>query len=65
MTKHEAAIISAYTGILCCQFSDFHKYVETLYERPVFTHEMAAYSFANELKYKSESDFLKIVKSLA
>lgn len=58
MTKREAAIVSAYTGYLIGEFSDFHAYVEEIMGRPVFTHEFP--SIAEELKYKSKADFMSI-----
>jgi len=39
MTKREAAIVSAYTGILIGSFSDLHQYIEEIMKRPVWTHE--------------------------
>lgn len=41
MTKQERLIVSAYTGVLMCDFSEFQIYVEQLLQRPVFTHELA------------------------
>ena len=38
MTKREAAIITAYTGILIGKFNDFHKYIEEKAGRGVYTH---------------------------
>lgn len=58
MTKREAAIVSAYTGYLIGEFSDFHAYVEEIMGRPVFTHEFP--SIAEELKEKSKKDFMSI-----
>lgn len=58
MTKREAAIVSAYTGYLIGEFSDFHAYVEEIMGRPVFTHEFP--SIAEELKKKSKKDFMSI-----
>jgi hypothetical protein len=37
MTKREAAIISAYTGILVGKFSDMHALIEEVLGRPVVT----------------------------
>lgn len=58
MTKREAAIISAYTGYLIGEFSDFHVYVEEIMERPIFTHELP--SIAEDLREKSKEDFMNI-----
>lgn len=59
MTDKERAIIMAYTGVamLCGdKFNIFHKYVEQLMGRPVFTHELP--SLADEIKEKAKSDFV-------
>lgn len=52
MTKREAAIVSAYTGYLIGEFSDFHAYTEEIMGRPIFTHELP--NIADELKEKSK-----------
>jgi len=58
MTKREAAIVSAYTGYLIGEFSDFHAYAEEVMGRSIFTHEFP--SIAEELKEKSKKDFMSI-----
>ena len=58
MTKREAAIVSAYTGYLIGEFSDFQAYAEEILGRPLFTHEFPY--FAEELKEKSKKDFMSI-----
>ncbi len=58
MTKREAAIVSAYTGYLIGEFSDFQAYVEEIVGRPIFTHEFP--NIADELKKKSKKDFMSI-----
>ena len=35
MTKQEKVIVSAYTGVLMCDFSDMHEYIEKVMGRPV------------------------------
>jgi len=60
MTKREAAIVSAYTGILIGDFSDMHGYVEEIMEGPVFTHQMGNKEFCEEIKAKSKNDFISI-----
>ena len=64
MTKRERAIISTYTGILCCDFIDMCLYVEELIGRGVMTHELARSDFTDELKEKSKQDFLNLMESL-
>lgn len=58
MTKREAAIVSAYTGYLIGEFSDFQAYAEEILGRPIFTHEFP--SIADDLKEKSKKDFMSI-----
>jgi len=41
MTKHEAAVVAAYTGILIGEFSELHAYIEKTMGRSVWTHELA------------------------
>jgi HEPN domain-containing protein len=64
MTKHECAVIMAYTGTCMLageNFSIFHKYIEEILGRPVYTHEM--YELADEIKEKSKDDFLELCKT--
>ena len=61
MTDKEKAIVMAYTGIAMLtgdKFDIFHKYVEDIMGRPVFTHEFA--TCAEEIKEKAKPDFLKL-----
>ena len=61
MTDREKAIAMAYTGIAMLigdKFDIFHKYVEEIMCRPVFSHEFA--TCAEEIKEKAKPDFLKL-----
>lgn len=60
MTKKEAAIVSAYTGYLIGEFSDFHAYVEEVIGHPVFTHELSNTKVITEIKNKAAKDFMSI-----
>lgn len=60
MNKREAAVISAYTGILCGKFEWVHEYAEEALGRPVFTHEFASEDFANMLKEAAWPEYLTI-----
>lgn len=63
MTKKECAIVMAYTGITMLSGEDFkiyHKYIEDIMGRPVWTHELASESVVEEIKEKSKFDFLKL-----
>ena len=62
MTKKEKIVVSAYTGVLMCDFADLQEYIEKKFGRPVFTHELADEDFQKEVKEKSKEDFLKICK---
>lgn len=64
MTKHEAIVVSAYTGFLMCDFGDVHEYVEKKLGRPVWTHEFANKSIWEEIREKTKPDFLKICKEV-
>lgn len=61
MTDREKAVVMAYTGIAMLigdKFDIFHKYVEEIMCRPVFSHEFATCS--EEIKEKAKPDFLKL-----
>lgn len=63
MTDREKAIVMAYTGTCMLtenKFSIFHKYVEDLMGRPIFTHELGF--LADEIKEKAKDDFIKLCK---
>lgn len=63
MTDRERAIVMAYTGIVMLsgeKFSIFHKYVEEIMGRPVWTHEMGIELIAEEIKAKAKPDFLEL-----
>ena len=60
MTKKEAAIVSAYTGVLVGKFSDMCEYVEQILQRPIWTHQYANKELSKEIKEKSKQDFCNI-----
>lgn len=60
MTKREAAIVSAYTGILCGDFAAFHAYVEEILGRSVWTHEMGDQAVFAEIKAAAKPDFIAL-----
>lgn len=62
MTKQEKIVVSAYTGTLMCNFDDVHEYIEKKLGRPVYTHELADKRVWDEIKEKTEEDFLEICK---
>jgi len=65
MTKQECAIIMAQTGICMLtgeEFNEFHKYVEYIMGRPVWTHELANEEVKNKIIENSKDDFLDLCK---
>lgn len=60
MTKQEKIIVSAYTGVLMCDFDDLHEYIQKKFGRPVFTHELADKGIQKEVEEKSKKEFLEI-----
>lgn len=63
MTKHECAVVMAYTGtsmLVGKDFGIYHKYVEDIMGRPVWTHEM--YGLAEEIKNRAREDFLRLCR---
>ena len=64
MYKHECAIVMAFTGICMLSGEDFdifHRYVEKLMERSIWTHELPA--LADEIKRRAEPDFIGLCRS--
>lgn len=64
MTKNEAAIVTAYTGIMIGEFSDFHEYAEKLMGYPIWTHQFGSEEFAKKIKEAAKSDFISMEISL-
>lgn len=65
MTKHEAAVIETYTGIVMLTGDDrkyIYEYAEKLLGFPIMTHEFLIY--ADKLKEFSKPDFIEICKNL-
>jgi hypothetical protein len=60
MTDYEKIVVSAYTGVLMCDFSDVHEYIEKKLGRPVYTHEFAYEYMDKQIKEATKSDFLEI-----
>lgn len=58
VTKEAQIIISAYTGILMCDFKDMHEYIEEKLGRRVWVHELADPNVQKEIKEAVKSDFL-------
>ena len=64
MTNEEKAIVMAFTGACMLtedKFDIFHKYVEDLMGRPVYTHEIGM--LADEIKERAKDDFINLCKT--
>ena len=61
LTKEQAIILTGFTGITCCKFSDFQGDVEKRLGYPVWTHEFADKEFSEKLQELYKEDFLKLV----
>ena len=60
MTKYEKIVVSAYTGILMCDFNDVHKYIEEKLGGPVWAHELSKQSVWDVIQGKCKDDFMDI-----
>lgn len=60
LTKEQAAIIGAYTGITASSFSVVQEYAQKKLGRPLWTHEFASKELNEELKAAAKEDFLAI-----
>lgn len=64
MTKHECAVIMAFTGVSMLKGNDldiFYEYVAKILGRPVYTHEMAMLS--EEIKEAARNDFVQLCRN--
>ena len=60
LTKEQAIIVSAYTGLMACDFSDLYEAVEFRLGRPIFAHEFCSEELMKEIRYAFLEDFLAI-----
>jgi len=60
MTKREAAIVAAYTGVMIGEFQEMHQYIEEIMGRPIQTFELGLDHVFNQIKEKSREDFKAI-----
>lgn len=61
MTKHECAVIMAFTGVAMLKPDDlgyFYDYIQNIIGRPIYTHELAAY--ADQIKENARNDFVML-----
>jgi hypothetical protein len=63
MTKHEAAVFTAFTGVMFLSGEDFgifHEYAEKIMGRTLYTHELGMLS--DEIREKARPEFMRICK---
>lgn len=60
LTRREAAIITAYTGIALGNFGDAQLYMEEVMRRPIWTHQLADPKMWEEIKEAAKPDFLAL-----
>lgn len=60
MTRREAAIVMAYTGIRLGDFGDFHVYAEEKLGRPIRMHEFAVPHVVDAIREHARADFLAL-----
>jgi hypothetical protein len=61
LTREQGLIITGYTGVLACDFADFHEDVEKRLGRPIFTHEFASKELREEIHEAYQKDFVALV----
>jgi len=62
MTKKEAIVLSAYTGVLLCDFDDYHKYVEKLFGCSLNTAELLM--LKEDIQERATEDAMKIINNM-
>lgn len=65
LTLEQAIVLTGFTGILCCKFSDFHEDVERRFDRPVFTHMFGDKDFDEVIKEEYREDFMEMIKDVS
>ena len=60
MTLRERVIVSAYTGVLMCDFERVQRYIEEKLGRPVYTHEFADPNIEKEIEDSIKPDFIAL-----
>ena len=68
MTKRECAVVMAFTGTTMLRSEDikiFYDYLEELFGRPVYSHELGNELILAEIKEKSQKDFVEICRMAA
>lgn len=60
LTKEQAFIITAFTGVTTTNFGDFQEYAEKLLGRPLFTHHFADPEIFGQLRKASRQAFIDL-----
>jgi hypothetical protein len=61
LTRRQAAIIGAFTGIACGPFSDIHDYIDSFPQfKGIMTHQLADKNVWAAIKTAVEPDFLAL-----
>lgn len=60
LTKEQAAVIGAFTGIACGPFADIQELGDRLLGRPTWTHEYGNKEFAKKIKELARPLFLSL-----
>lgn len=61
MTKREAAIVSAYTGVLKGSFFELKEYMDEILGCSAWTQALSGKEIWEEIKERSKKDFINIV----
>ena len=66
MTKEEAILLSAYTGVLLVpDFSEVHKFCEDTLGRPIWTHEFADQDTQKEIQEKLRPRIMELIQNIS
>jgi hypothetical protein len=60
LTREQAAVIGAFTGVPCGPFADIEAYARRMFARPVFVEEFAQRRFVDTLQDLATDDFLDL-----
>jgi hypothetical protein len=60
LTARQAAIVTAYTGVMAGNFPEFHKFAEEIVGNPIWTHQFASEKLVEAIKEKAKPYFLEI-----
>ncbi len=58
LTKEQAIVITGFTGVTACKFSDFHEDVEKRLGYPVWTHQFASKELNEKIIEVYREDYL-------